>query len=238
MKNLKLLKIEELVFEEEFYPRMQVDWMTVHRYAEAMKIGNEFPPITVCHWKGKWFVIDGWHRAQAYKRIGIEMVQAEVLNLKTKKDIYLEAVKRNAYHGRPFSMQERVKIIARLEELKVEKATIENLVGIPINKWKRVKSRVLTTPSGKKVFLKAPVAPKARELSENGVVPENIAKAIEDSQEHLSVRTQIHLLDQFIDLLESRMLDLGNKEVLEKLEKVYELVAEILHPKVVAQVRR
>jgi len=110
---MKLIKISDLVLEEKFYPRMKADWLTAHQYAEAMRAGAKFPPIDVCNWKGKWIVVDGWHRVQAHKNIKEDYIQANILDIKNAKDIYLEAVKRNSHHGRQFSVQERVNICLR-----------------------------------------------------------------------------------------------------------------------------
>jgi hypothetical protein len=64
--KLKLIPLADLTFDKRFYPRVNTDWVTITRYANAQKAGAKFPPITACKWNGKWVVIDGWHRGGVF----------------------------------------------------------------------------------------------------------------------------------------------------------------------------
>ncbi len=198
---------------------MKADWLTAHQYAEAMKTGAKFPPIDVTKFNGKWIVIDGWHRVDAYKRNGEKDVLANIINLKDEKEIYLEAVKRNARHGRQFSVQERITICLRLQDLKIERATIANLVGIPIDKWERiVGGKVTSTYNGEEVVLKAPLSNLA-----GMTVPERTIQA----QENLSSMSQLQILDNMIIMLENSFFNFSDKNVEEKLRRIKSLLDEI-----------
>ena len=62
------LAISDVEWDDSIYPRTQADWRTIWEYQDAMKIGNEFPPILVGQEGGKHFGIDGRHRFLAAQR--------------------------------------------------------------------------------------------------------------------------------------------------------------------------
>jgi len=51
---------------------------TVKEYAEAMSAGAKFPPVIVFHDGTNYWLADGFHRLEAWKRNGVENVKAEV----------------------------------------------------------------------------------------------------------------------------------------------------------------
>ena len=61
------LPLKKLVCNNEFYPRNKPDWVTVHKYAQAMKSGARFPPIIITKYKDQYTVIDVCH-SQILKR--------------------------------------------------------------------------------------------------------------------------------------------------------------------------
>jgi len=51
---------------------------TVQEYVEAMAAGAKFPPVIVFHDGTNYWLADGFHRLEAWKRNGVENVKAEV----------------------------------------------------------------------------------------------------------------------------------------------------------------
>jgi len=51
---------------------------TVKEYAEAMAAGAKFPPVIVYHDGANYWLADGFHRLEAWKRNGVESIKAEV----------------------------------------------------------------------------------------------------------------------------------------------------------------
>lgn len=89
----ELVKIVDLVFDSELYPRMKVAWFTAYSYAQAMRSGKEFPPIIVGVLKGKRYVVDGWHRVEARKLLKEEYIQGMVQNYASEKLLFEDAVR-------------------------------------------------------------------------------------------------------------------------------------------------
>jgi len=222
----KLLKISELKFDEDIYPRVKRNWLTAYSYSQAMKVGDVFPPIHVGIFQGEKYVVDGWHRVEACKLLGIENVEALVKNYKSKREMFADAVRFNAKHGRPLSVQEKVRIIHKLEELKFTLKEISQIVKVPLDKIERFKVRVVRGVNGKPIYLKSIVA-KAKATEK--------AKVAVD-QTLLSVRDVYSLLEQLIELLESGALSFREDEKLRGLAvRVYGLLGEQLELKVTAR---
>lgn len=115
---MPLISLEKITWDETLYPRTGVDWITSHKYAQAMLSGEVFPPIDVVpdpNVAGGYIGLDGRHRYTARKNNHEKTIDARVLHL-TGIDRYLHAIKTNLKHGRPLSMQERLQIAKRLQE--------------------------------------------------------------------------------------------------------------------------
>jgi hypothetical protein len=220
-----MLKISELEFDNEIYPRNEVNWLTAYSYSQAMRAGDVFPPIRVGLFKRKKYVVDGWHRVEAKRLLKDEYVEAIVKRYDSLKDMFVDAVKFNITHGRPLSVQEKVRLIHKLEEFKLDLAEISRIVRIPIDKIESFKMRVVYGPNGKPVYLKSVVA--------KADVSEDVKVRVD--QDKLSVRDAYGLLSQLAELLESGALVFGEDDKLKELAvKVYSLLGEALKLTVMA----
>jgi len=226
MDKTVMLKISELEFDSEIYPRNEVNWLTAYSYSQAMRAGDVFPPIRVGLFKGKKYVVDGWHRVEAKRLLKDEYVEAIVKRYDSLKDMFVDAVKFNITHGRPLSVQEKVRLIHKLEEFKLDLAEISRIVRIPIDKIESFKMRVVYGPNGKPVYLKSVVA--------KADVSEDVKVRVD--QDKLSVRDAYGLLSQLAELLESGALVFGEDDKLKELAvKVYSLLGEALKLTVTAR---
>jgi hypothetical protein len=73
-------------FDQQFLPRrpeMKDRWRSV----EQTYPQGEFPPIIVYQVSDAYFVVDGHHRVAIAKRMGVEMIDAEVTVLETRQPI-------------------------------------------------------------------------------------------------------------------------------------------------------
>jgi hypothetical protein len=75
-----------------------IDPGTVAAYAEDMAAGATFPPVTVYHDGVAYHLADGFHRVEAARQIGCEVILAEVLQ-GTSRDAMRAACAANATHG-------------------------------------------------------------------------------------------------------------------------------------------
>jgi hypothetical protein len=91
------VKIEDIVFDESIYPRSRLDDATVDRYAESMQDGVTFPPIVLE--SNTFRLLDGWHRAEAGKQIGLEELSVDWHTVPDGMDVRLYAASLSAKHG-------------------------------------------------------------------------------------------------------------------------------------------
>jgi hypothetical protein len=126
--------------DPELYPRLNMDQDHVERIAEAIRIGAKLPPIVVT--KGdKRFLIDGYHRLAAHRKVhgdGVA-IQAVQKALDTPAARLLEAIKLNAAHGRPLSQEDRVRCVAVATKLDISEsamATALNVTAVTANELK------------------------------------------------------------------------------------------------------
>lgn len=97
------------------YPRFVPDDSLVHSYAEAMQMGEEFPPIVV---DIDGVLIDGYHRLLAAKIIKSDKIG--VLKIKKKlndSERFAVAVELNLRHGKGFVEQDKEKIMSYFQRV-------------------------------------------------------------------------------------------------------------------------
>ena len=72
------ISLNALTLDKKLQPRERLDDSLVDEYAEAMKRGDIFPPVrAVANHKTKWLV-DGWHREAAARKIGLKEISAQI----------------------------------------------------------------------------------------------------------------------------------------------------------------
>jgi hypothetical protein len=97
--------ITDIIQDPLFQVREKLDGGTVTRYADAMKVGTELPPIAVMKVKGAPMLTDGWHRLAAARRLGIEELTA-IISEGSEDDLRWEAARANLTHGLPLKRKE------------------------------------------------------------------------------------------------------------------------------------
>jgi hypothetical protein len=78
------IPINNLVLDNEIYRRSAIDHRRVQMFAENLRDGFEFEPIHVqLHPEeaGKYRILDGAHRWQAYKAVGEQEIPARIIKL-------------------------------------------------------------------------------------------------------------------------------------------------------------
>lgn len=87
------MKVSDVRFVKEFYPRLREDNATIERYRAAI---DKLPPIVVAR---DGILVDGFHRWQAFKQEGLDEIPAENIGNLSDLEIIKESIKRNATHG-------------------------------------------------------------------------------------------------------------------------------------------
>ncbi len=133
-----ILKIEDIIVEDKLYPRVKSNESIINSYIKDMKNGNIFPPLYVGLFKGKYYLIDGRHRLEAYKsRLPKEewFVNCEIKsNFTDFDDMFLASFRANMAHGSRLNKNDKIKVANILGEMKYDVGDISKLTGITLKK--------------------------------------------------------------------------------------------------------
>lgn len=93
------IMLDSLVLDPVMQPRIGIDDEVVEEYAQAMRDGDQFPPLQVYEVDDECFVVDGWHRVYAADRAGLTDLPARVTVATDKRDAILASAGANTRHG-------------------------------------------------------------------------------------------------------------------------------------------
>lgn len=183
----KVLPLDQIGYDPEYYPRVngKEDWLTVHRYKEALKAHpwkadaskpGSFPPVIVVKTAGyqwSYLLLDGLHRVRAWSAAGLEKIPAVIETLPKSK--WLErSVELNIDSKRPLDSGDKRWVATKLTAagwkagaiaalLCMEQGSFEKLVSTNIQKLTQASAKnIVTGRSNRQVgedhigFLKAP----------------------------------------------------------------------------------
>jgi hypothetical protein len=229
------VKIADVFFDENLYPRSSYDWHTGYVYSEAMKSGAVFPPIVLAVYDGKNYLVDGKHRIEAFKLQKKPMIDAIVNVGWDKKKIFTEAVKANITHGRMLSPYDKRMVALKMIEMKMSNKEVSELIQVPFEKFEHfIGSRLINTINGEEISSEEN-ANLAKEIGQ-AILKSGIKQfagqsfsgeqilSIESAQKEFRFGSQVSLLKELIELLEHNMLDTSNKEVIALVEKLKILI--------------
>ncbi|MFW6174001.1 MAG: ParB N-terminal domain-containing protein [Elusimicrobiota bacterium] len=229
------VKIDEIYFDEELYPRSAYNWQTGYIYSQSMKAGAKFPPITIALYKGTKYLVDGKHRLEAYKINKKKEIEAVIYTGWNRKKIFLEAVKANIAHGRNLSPYERRRIGLKLKEMNLSKKDISKLIQVPQDKLQNfIGERLINSVTGKEQSIEE-TERNSKEIGQailkSGVkhyagttvdYPEY--QKIQESQKDFHSNSQEYLIKELISLIEEGLLDLENQRIVELITKLKSLL--------------
>ena len=132
------IKIADIIFKEECYPREQINEDKILEYAENVDV---LPPVVINQGK---ILIDGRHRIEAHKKNGVKEIDY-ILEDIPKNKILERAIELNAKHGLQLSYREKQHLAIQLFEGNNGKhlAEILSVSKDCINKWVRGKREIL-----------------------------------------------------------------------------------------------
>lgn len=93
-----VLPITEIISDPRYQMRENMNEDVIVDYAEKLRDGEKFPPVRVFKINGEYYLVDGFHRLEAYKRNGITEIEVIVLE-GNEREALLCAVGANNNHG-------------------------------------------------------------------------------------------------------------------------------------------
>lgn len=111
--SFQSIAIEKIRMDGGTQPRSQLIEEVVAEYAEDMKQGATFPPVTVYYDGKEYWLADGFHRVRARASTGSNEVIAEIIS-GSQRDAVLFAVGANADHGLRRTNADKRRAVERL----------------------------------------------------------------------------------------------------------------------------
>lgn len=102
------IKVADIVFRDDLYPRIETSAATVQKYAEDLSV---LPPIEVNQHNE---LIDGWHRWTAHKKREAKTILAVITETKSDAELLELAIERNATHGLQLSNADKKQMAVRI----------------------------------------------------------------------------------------------------------------------------
>ena len=112
---IKSINIRAIRIDGGTQSREKLDQTVVDEYAELMKEGTEFPPISVVHDGNEYYLSDGFHRLLAAQRAGKASINCDVLT-GTLRDAILYSLSANSSHGLRRTVEDRRKAVMTMLE--------------------------------------------------------------------------------------------------------------------------
>jgi len=115
----KLLDMSVVRIDGDTQPRTAISPAVVQEYMEDMQAGAEFPPVTVVHDGATYWLVDGFHRFFAHRRLNRKEILAEVVTGEWKDARWL-SVAANKTHGLRRTNEDKAKAVTRALRLRPE----------------------------------------------------------------------------------------------------------------------
>jgi hypothetical protein len=125
------IKLTDVIFREDLYPRIETNASTVQQYAESIEV---LPPIEI---NQRNELIDGWHRWTAHKTANADMIKVFVTPTQSDAELLELAIERNSKHGLQLSQSDKTDMARRIynatpeRERDGKKAKLATLLSVP-----------------------------------------------------------------------------------------------------------
>jgi ParB-like chromosome segregation protein Spo0J len=105
MSDPVAVPMSQIVIDDRLQPRC--DGLSDEHVASLMETPETWPPIVLARCNGGLFLIDGFHRHEAARRLGAGALMAAIYDPTEGTDLFSVAFRLNAKHGRPLTLRDR-----------------------------------------------------------------------------------------------------------------------------------
>jgi len=216
---MRAIKVSELVFDFNLYPRQRVDCQHVSEMVEAEKAGVTLPPILID--KRSKRIVDGFHRAKMRQRIdGSEAtIQAVEKVYRSDQEMFLDAMRHNASHGRALSSYDRAHAVILAGHLGLDDQAVAGALSITAQRVESLRVNKSATAGKLQVPIKRTI---------HHMAGAKLTKKQFEANKKLGGMEQLFYVNQIIVLIESGLLDKNNQDLMEKLDKLHGLLGGLV----------
>lgn len=212
----KRIKLSDLVLDFTLYPRPSVDSANVASLVGALESGTKLPDVTVDEKSLR--VSDGFNRVTAYQRVFGDdyMVPCRVVKYGNDAELFLDAIRLNAAHGKRLNTHDLARSTAIARRLGATDDQISVSMGVTSTRFERlINARFSGAKNDERPerVIKRTVI----QLADTGrrLTQEQIA-----TMPKLGGMSQIFYVNQLHLLIDSGMLDTANERLMERLDEL------------------
>lgn len=209
------LKLAELIFDWDIYPRPDIDSAHVKSMAEAEEAGAEFPPILVE--KKSKRVVDGWHRCRKQQRVyGKDgSIMCTLKTYRSEVEVIEDVMDLNATHGKKLSSYDHARCILIADRVGLSDKRLAIALHMPISKISELRSTKIASTEDGPIAIKVAVGHMAgRKLSRKQAIA--VTK--------LGGNSPTFTANQLIIMIEANLIDKSNETLMEKLKALGKLI--------------
>jgi hypothetical protein len=181
---------------------------------------------------GKYYLVDGRHRIEAFKILKKQDIDAEVVVGWSKQRIFEEAIKRNVSHGKALTVHEKRVAALKLRNWNYAPNKISELIQVPLDKLENfVAQRLVNAITGETIAeggrkIESHVVPMiVKSGIKNTVGSSGLSTEMLQSTQHsVYSGSQQSLLRQLINIINAGLLDTKNKEINKLVKQLKELL--------------
>lgn len=222
---MKTLKLCELVFDYALYPRSSVDPQHVAYMRESLRAGVTLPPF-IADEKSKR-VTDGFHRGNAIRAESGDDADVEVIlrRYKSEADMFLDAARMNACHGRSLTTHDRAHCLIRAKELKI---TMDQIASALVITTEKAKDIVADRTANMRVTVDSRYGAVALKRTIAHMAGKSLTRSQAEANEKLSGMNVSFYANQLILLIENKLIDLDDEKGVARLKVLRDLLVEIV----------
>lgn len=215
MKTTRL-RLSELVEDLAVYPRSCVYSGHVAEIEEALRAGADLPPPVIDAASKR--IVDGFHRVRALRRLlGPDAeIDVEVRRYASDGELFLDAIRLNAGHGRRMSSFDVARCARIAEELAIDLDQVATVLSVRPERLGQIRAvKEAVTVEGARVPIRRGLA----HLAGRTLSPRQVQAA-----RSIGGQTPLYHANQLIELLASDSLPVEDAALLDRLAVLRELL--------------
>lgn len=216
------MKIGELVFDFDLYPRSDVDSHNIAYMSQAEDAGVKFPPVVID--KKSKRIVDGFHRVKMYRQKYDDNHEIEVIEKTygSEKEILLDAIRYNASHGKMLSRHDRVRCILQSERMKLKIDEVASALSMTVEKINQLKTERVGELRVGGIIRPVPLKRTIRHMS-----GKRLTKRQNEVNKSISGMDQKFYVNQLVMLIDSGLINQNDEILLQRLKVLWQQIGEL-----------
>lgn len=220
------MKIGELVFDFDLYPRSDIDTHNIAYMSQAEDAGVKFPPVIID--KKSKRIVDGFHRVKMYRQKYDDNYKIEVIEKTygSEKEIFLDAIRYNASHGKMLSRHDRMRCILQSERMRLKIDDVASALSMTIEKINQLKAERVGELKVGGIIKSVPLKRTIKHMS-----GKRLNKRQNEVNKKISGMDQKFYVNQLVMLIESGLINQSDEILLQRLHILWQQLDELEYVK-------